>query len=128
MASYTYKTVAAPRRVRKARGVKGPDAALARAMDEIIAAEAAAGWEYLRTDALPVEEGGGFFSRATTTWRAVLVFRREAAPRRAPAPDPAPEFEPRDPDAPREPFMRVATTTPASPNYQAPPVGGAKRE
>lgn len=132
MAEYEYKTVAAPRRARKARGVKGPEALLAHAMSEIIAAEAAQGWEYLRADSLPVEEGGGMFSRAATVWRAVLVFRRPAAKRAEAAPpaQPAPEFEFRSPAPQREPFMNVATATPASPGYQAPPppVGGASRE
>lgn len=84
MARYSYKTVAAPRRARKAKGVKGADALLAHAMGELISEEAAGGWEYVRTDSLPVEEGGGLFSRPVTTWRAVMTFRRaeEAAPQR----------------------------------------------
>ncbi|MEX2519033.1 MAG: DUF4177 domain-containing protein [Paracoccaceae bacterium] len=134
MTAFSYKTVAAPRRPKKARGVKGPDALLAHAMDELIAAESASGWEYLRTDSLPVEEGGGMFSRPTTIWRALLVFRRPAAgraERAAPPPaSPAPEFEPRNPAAPREPFMKVATASPASPSYEAPRpgLGGARRD
>lgn len=128
MAEYSYKTVAAPRRARKTRGVRGAEALIAHAVGEIIEAEAASGWEYLRTDSLPVEEGGGMLSRAATVWRAVMVFRRPAdAPARKSASG-APEFEPRDPNEQREPFMRVATTTPASSGYQPPPIGGAKRE
>lgn len=128
MAEYSYKTVAAPRRARKTRGVRGPEALIAHAMAEIIEAEAANGWDYLRTDSLPVEEGGGMFSRAVTRWRAVMVFRRPTdAASRSHAPTAAPEFEPRDPGEPREPFMRVAAA-PASPGPQPPPIGGAKRE
>ncbi|QIE54731.1 hypothetical protein G5B40_04305 [Pikeienuella piscinae] len=128
MAEYSYKTVAAPRKPRKTRGVRGAEALIAHAVGEIIQAEAANGWEYLRTDSIPVEEGGGVFSRAVTVWRAVMVFRRAVdAPSRNDAAA-APEFEPRDPDELREPFMRVATTTPASPGYQPPSIGGAKRE
>ncbi|MFV0474886.1 MAG: DUF4177 domain-containing protein [Pikeienuella sp.] len=134
MAEYEYKTVAAPRRLRKTRGVRGPEALIAHAIGEIISAESASGWEYLRADSLPVEEGGGMFSRAATVWRAVLVFRRpmekqqEAPAAAASRAKPMPEFELRDPNEPREPFMRVAMTTPASPGYQTPPVGGASRE
>lgn len=134
MTAFAYKTIAAPRRPKKARGVKGPDAQLAHALGELISAESAAGWEYLRTDSLPVEEGGSMFSRPTTTWRAVLVFRRASAGRaeRAgpPKASPAPEFEPRDPAATREPFMKVATASPASPSYVAPQsgLGGARRD
>lgn len=125
MAEFKYKTVAAPRRAKKARGVKGADAQLAHNMGEIISREAADGWEYLRTDSLPVEEGGGMFSRGQVTWRAVLVFRRPVQTQEQAAQ--AQEFEPRDPAETREPFMRVATSTPAAPGYQAPPVGGAER-
>lgn len=125
MSAYEYRTVAAPRRAPKAQGVKGVEARLARAMGEIITAEAANGWEYLRADSLPVEEGGGLFSKARTEWRAVLVFRRErrAAQREA---EPAFAPEPRAPGAPREPFMSVAAASNARPD-PAPGVPGEKR-
>ena len=42
---YDYKTVAAPRRSGKFKGIKGPDA-FARTIEEAISAEAGAGWEY----------------------------------------------------------------------------------
>ncbi len=124
MPTYEYKTVAAPRRAPKASGAKGPEARLAHAMQELIAAEARQGWDYLRADSLPVEEGGGLFSKSVTIWRAVLVFRREvAAPRRA-----EPEFvaAPRAPGEPREPFMSVASS-PAGPD-RAEPLPGARRD
>lgn len=142
MAEYRYKTVAAPRRAKKTRGVRGADALLAHAMGELLSREAADGWEYVRTDSLPVEEGGGFFSRSRTVWRAVIVFRQalaapqrdafqqeapeQAAPRRQ-APKATPEFEFRAPSEAREPFMNVAKSSPAAPGYQAPPIGGAER-
>lgn len=138
MAEYRYKTVAAPRRAKKTRGVRGADALLAHAMGEIISRESVDGWEYVRTDSLPVEEGGGFFSRPKTTWRAVIVFRQALAtplrevpmpeaPRRTAATKATPEFEFRASSETREPFMNVATSTPAAPGYDAPPVGGAER-
>lgn len=120
MTEYSYKTVAAPRRARKAKGIKGQEALLAHAMGEIITAETAGGWEYIRTDSLPVEEGGGLFSRPVTTWRAILIFRRPVAARAAAPASPAP--------APREPFLRAAAPQDDKPANQPPPVGGARRE
>lgn len=104
MTGYNYKTVAAPRRLKKVKGVKGQDELLAHSVEELIAVEAAQGWEYLRADTFPVEERGGMFSKPAVTERAVLVFRkpvavqspqpvqRQAAPVQpvaAPAPQPA---------------------------------------
>lgn len=79
MPAYEYKTVAAPRRPKKARGVKGKDAQMAHAVEELIQETAMGGWEYHRTDIFPVQEGGGLFSRAQTVQRAVMVFRRAAS-------------------------------------------------
>jgi len=79
MAGYTYKTVAAPRRLKKVKGVKGQDALLAHSVEDLIAVEAAQGWEYLRADTFPVEEKGGMFSKPVVTERALLVFRKPVA-------------------------------------------------
>src|SRR5690625_1018622 len=75
--SYEYKCVGAPEEPRRQRGVRAWSDRAALAMQEVITAEAVDGWEYLRTDLLPVEEKDGFFSRARRTQRAVLIFRRE---------------------------------------------------
>ena len=75
--NYEYKCVGAPEEPRRQRGVRGWSDRVALAMQEVLAAEAVDGWEYLRTDILPVEEKDGFFSRARRTQRAVLIFRRE---------------------------------------------------
>ena len=104
MTGYTYKTVAAPRRLKKIKGVKGKDALLARTVEDLIAVEAAQGWEYQRTDTFPVEEKGGLFSKSSVETRAVLIFRKAvasapaqpvaqpmaAAPQHAAQPQPAP--------------------------------------
>lgn len=79
MAGYTYKTVAAPRRLKKVKGVKGQDALLAHSVEDLISVEAAQGWEYLRADTFPVEEKGGMFSKPVVTERALLVFRKPSA-------------------------------------------------
>lgn len=82
--SYEYKCVGAPEEPRRQRGVRAWSDRVALAMQEVIAAEAVDGWEYLRTDILPVEEKDGLFSRVRRIKRAVLIFRRELgdAPRR----------------------------------------------
>lgn len=83
MTGYTYKTVAAPRRLKRVKGVKGQDALLSHSVAELIAAEAAQGWEYLRADTFPVEEKGGMFSKPVVTERALLVFRKPVAVQQA---------------------------------------------
>lgn len=74
---FEYKTVAGPERGRKRKGCRTPSERVAATMQELIETEAAGGWEYLRTDLVPVEERAGIFSRRETRHCAVLVFRRE---------------------------------------------------
>ncbi|MEO0624001.1 MAG: hypothetical protein AAFU49_06120 [Pseudomonadota bacterium] len=73
---FEYKTVGGPERGRKRKGCKTAADRVAAAMEELIQAEAAEGWEYLRTDLVPVEERSGLFARRQTMHCAVLVFRR----------------------------------------------------
>lgn len=152
MSTYDYKTVAAPRKVRKIRGVKGKDAQMAYMIEELIQEEAAAGWDYQRADTFPIEESGGFFSKSRMVQRAVLVFRRPRgaavqhaaaamAPVEAPistpfspapaqpAPEPRVTPEPRiaaEPEparpVPNEPSFSIAGVAPP----KAPPIGGAR--
>lgn len=74
--NYEYKVIAAPEARRKRRGAGGPGDRIAASMADTLTAEANDGWEYLRTDVLPVRERGGWFSRSEEVYRAVLVFRR----------------------------------------------------
>lgn len=76
--TFEYKCVGAPERPKRLRGTSRSDR-VALAMQEVINAEAVDGWEYLRTDLVPVEEKPGFFSRTQEVHRAVLIFRRESA-------------------------------------------------
>lgn len=136
MTGYSYKTVAAPRRLKKVKGVKGKDALLARTVEDLIAVEAAQGWEYLRADTFPVEEKGGMFSKPVVTERAVLVFCKPIAVQPAyTAPQPAPvQHQPSAPPAApvhqapvqnhparNEPDFTIAGAEP----HRTPPVGGA---
>ncbi|MEM7213125.1 MAG: hypothetical protein AAF479_14755 [Pseudomonadota bacterium] len=93
---YDYKCVAAPEKARRRRGARTRTDRVALAMEDILKAEATGGWEYQRTDLIPVEEKSGWFGRAHEVHRAVLVFRKpkksarphviETAPRSEPAP------------------------------------------
>lgn len=85
--AYEYKTVAGPDKgKRKARGRKVGER-VAEAMEDIIREETAAGWDYLRTDVVPVEERASFFSRRRTIHCPVLVFRRQLGARAEPRPE-----------------------------------------
>lgn len=76
---YEYKCVGAPEKGKRKRGAKTRSDRVANAMEITIQAEAVDGWEYLRTDLIPIEERAGMFKRAQEVHRAVLVFRRELA-------------------------------------------------
>ncbi|MEM7685364.1 MAG: hypothetical protein ACFB03_09770 [Paracoccaceae bacterium] len=74
--AYEYKCVGAPEKAKRRRGAKTRTDRVAAAMQDIIAQEAVGGWEYLRTDLVPVEEKSGLFGRVHEVHRAVLIFRR----------------------------------------------------
>ncbi|MEM8698409.1 MAG: hypothetical protein AAGF44_04525 [Pseudomonadota bacterium] len=75
--SYEYKAVGGPERGRRRRGAKTRSDRVAVALEEIIAREAIDGWQYLRTDLIPVEERRGWLGRVQEIHRSVMVFRRE---------------------------------------------------
>lgn len=77
MAELDYKTIAAPRRLKRVKGVKPGEELLAYTISEIIEEQAAEGWRYLRADRFVVEEKAGFFSGPKTIERTVMVFTRE---------------------------------------------------
>ena len=133
MSDFEYKTVAAPRRVKKVRGVKGRDAQLAHMIAETITAEATNGWRYMRTDTFEAEEKSGWFSKTQIVRRSVMVFARAAqrptsqhrAPERVPEPEPRAPRTPPPPAATRE--APIQATQPAEP-ANLPPLGGATRD
>ena len=119
--SFEYKTVGAPERGKRQRGLRTGSDRVAAAFEEILRAEAVDGWEYLRTDLLPVTERAGWFSRAHEVHRAVMVFRRprarvaavesEAAVRPVLAAQPAPARPTRqEPEVGIDPDLRLAET------------------
>ena len=107
--NYEYKTVGAPERPRRVRGARSGSERFAAAFEEILVEEAVDGWEYFRTDTVPVTERAGWFSPSRTVNRAVLVFRRplEAVWRRPSADEAAKPAEPVAAPAPprREPAL-----------------------
>ncbi|WP_439103570.1 DUF4177 domain-containing protein [Celeribacter marinus] len=76
MTRFEYKSIPAPKKGEKARGVKGSDARMAQAMTTALNDMSAKGWDYLRADTLPLEERSGIRSK-TIHYYTVLVFRRE---------------------------------------------------
>lgn len=72
-----YKTVGAPHRGRRKRGAKTRSDKVAAAMSEVLDREAVDGWQYLRTDLIPIEERRGWFGRTQEVHRAVMVFERD---------------------------------------------------
>lgn len=86
MQTHEYKVVPAPGRGEKGRGLKTPADRFANALGLLMNELARDGWEYLRADTLPSEERTGFTKR-TTVYHSVLVFRRPlAAPAAAETP------------------------------------------
>ena len=74
--AFEYKTVAAPERPKRRCGAKTRTERVAMAVEDLLNEHAVDGWEYLRTDLLPVEERYGVLSRTREVHRAVMVFRR----------------------------------------------------
>ncbi len=116
---FEYKTVGAPERAKRRRGLRSQSDRVAAAFEEILQSEAVDGWEYQRTDLLPVIERAGWFRRGHEVHRAVMVFRRpldrvarvegEATLRRAPSVTPAPvqPLAP-EPKVSDDPDLRIA--------------------
>jgi hypothetical protein len=75
MTGFEYKVVPAPVRGLKAKGLKGTAARFANALQLVMNDLGAQGWEYRRTDTLPVEERVGL-TRKSTSFQNMLVFRR----------------------------------------------------
>ena len=103
MARWEYRVVPAPTKGLKARGVKGPEARFAHALQTLMNDMGADGWEFQRAETLPSVERSGLTS-TTTEWRNMLVFRRSVTeamedfePELLPAPTPAATVT--DPDA-----------------------------
>ena len=87
MSNYEYQVVAAPRKGKSGKGVKGGPAKFANAISGLMNEMAAEGWDYLRADTLPCEERQGLTSK-TVKYHSMLVFRRAVADEVAPEEEP----------------------------------------
>lgn len=103
MSAWEYKVVPAPTKGVKARGIKGPEARFAYALEILMNDMGAEGWEFQRAETLPSTERAGL-TGTTTEWRNMMVFRRACAEEAEeferellPAPVPTVEAEP-EPD------------------------------
>lgn len=76
MQRYEYRVLPAPKKGKRAKGVKGAEGRFAHALTLTMNEMAAEGWEYLRADTLPAEERAGLTSK-TTSFQTLLVFRRD---------------------------------------------------
>ena len=76
---YEYQVIPAPSRAPKIKGVKQAAERFAHTLTELMNEAAADGWEYVRTDTLPLEENRGLTRKATTSFQNLMVFRRPLA-------------------------------------------------
>jgi hypothetical protein len=74
---WEYKVVGAPERAGRHRGARTGSERAAAELAGLIEAHAVDGWEYDRTEILPVRERRGMLSQPVETHRAVVVFRRQ---------------------------------------------------
>lgn len=75
MPRYEFKAVAAPRKGKGGKGIKGREAKFANALEETMNELGAEGWDYVRTDMLPCEERSGLLGHTTTDVH-MMIFRR----------------------------------------------------
>lgn len=74
---YEYKVIPAPRRAEKNKSIRNADNRYAHTLANIMNAEAAHGWMYLRTETLPVDEKSGIMGKTSEKYLNVMVFQRE---------------------------------------------------
>ncbi len=75
MPRYEYRVVPAPKQGTKAKGVRSYEDRFAHALQSLMNALGAQGWDYVRADTLPAEERQGLTGRVTV-YQNMLVFRR----------------------------------------------------
>jgi len=76
MSEMEYRVVTAPRKVQKVKGVRGTGERYAVNLTDLMNAEAAAGWQYLRAESLPVDEKYGMMGKTQERFVNLLVFQR----------------------------------------------------
>jgi len=105
MTHYDYKVIPAPKKVKRVKGVSGPEELFAVTLTDAINEVARQGWEYVRAERLPAETPRGWLRAPVAEEQAVLVFRRpreQLGPRLASTREAAPTVGlPPEPEAPR---------------------------
>ncbi|MGR3492809.1 MAG: DUF4177 domain-containing protein [Shimia sp.] len=86
MSKFEFKVIPAPIKGTRVRGVKSTQARFALSLETVMNEMGADGWDYVRTDTLPVEERQGLTGK-TTTYQNMLVFRRPVEDEVALAPE-----------------------------------------
>jgi hypothetical protein len=104
--SYAYKCVAAPRRARKSKGHKSAADSFCATFETVLSEHGAAGWEYLRTDLVPMETRKGLLGGLIEAHQGVMVFRRPLAPAAQPMLDLTEQIE-GEPQAPKLGAARI---------------------
>jgi len=77
MSTFEYKTICAPRKALKVKGVKGSDNRYAHTLTDVINEQSADGWEYFRAESLPVDEKTSMMGKTSEKYLSLLIFRRE---------------------------------------------------
>ena len=72
---FEYKVVPAPKKGKRAKGIRNGEDKFANALSEVMNEHGADGWQYLRTDTLPVEARTGLAGKATV-FQNMMVFQR----------------------------------------------------
>ncbi|MCA8883072.1 MAG: hypothetical protein KDA50_04900 [Rhodobacteraceae bacterium] len=75
MVQFEYKVIPAPAKSQKAKGAGAAEDRFAATLADALNGPGRAGWEFLRSETLPVEERQGL-TGTRTVFRSVLVFRR----------------------------------------------------
>lgn len=120
MPGFEYRVIPAPRKTSRIKGLKSTEDRFAATLSEIMNEAAREGWEYIRSDTLPVDERQGLTGHSTS-WQTMLVFRRtlpegaglDVAPRPAAPRPPSPIPEPAEPEPGPAPVLRAPTDLPA---------------
>ncbi|HHB81715.1 MAG TPA: DUF4177 domain-containing protein [Aliiroseovarius sp.] len=132
---FEYKVIPAPKKAGKVKGLKRGEDKFAASLAAIMNEHGAEGWEYQRTDTLPVESRAGLTGHSTT-FQNMMIFRRvisdlpdEAHVRDEPeiAPPEPPEAAPEPMiQAPGSPEQEPGEISAASPSPDQPEISNAK--
>ncbi|TMV35016.1 DUF4177 domain-containing protein, partial [Thioclava sp. BHET1] len=115
MQRYEFKVIPAPKRGEKVRGARTPEDRFAQAMTSLLNREAAEGWEFQRTETLPVETRTGLTGRVSTNFQYMVVFRRPIdAAIQEPLISPANARAPIEDSAPRPAAAAAASPPPTA--------------